>query len=94
MVYVPSSHFHPLDQICPRCLDHQMEMIAHQTVGMHLPAGLLAGSTQGLEKALSIQIIPKNLLPPIAPAHQMINSPLVLNAQLARHRHVLIQTIK
>jgi hypothetical protein len=24
----------------------------------------------------------------------MINSPLVLNAQLARHRHVLIQTIK
>src|SRR5437773_1968911 len=41
----------------------------------------------------SIQIVPKNLLTPIAPAHQMINSPFVLNSQqLARHRQVLIQT--
>ena len=58
----------------------------HQAIGMKLPAGLLAHCTQGLEKTFSIQIVPKNLLTPIAPAHQMINSPLVLNSQLTRHR--------
>ena len=29
---------------------------------------------------------------PIFAAHQMINSPMVLNSQLARHRQVLMQT--
>ncbi len=55
--------FHPSSQIWLRRLQNQMKMIAHQTVGIHLPPALLAGNTQGLEKALSIQIIPKNLLP-------------------------------
>ena len=64
----------------------------HQAIGMKLPAGLLTRCTQGLEKTFSIQIVPKNLLTPIAPAHQMINSTLVLNSQLARHRQVLMQT--
>jgi len=52
-----------------------MKMIVHQAIGMKLPAGLLTRRTQGLEKTFSIQIVPKNLLTPIAPAHQMINSP-------------------
>jgi len=77
--------FHSLNQICSRSLYHQMKMIVHQAIGMKLPAGLLTRRTQGLEKTFSIQIVPKNLLTPIAPAHQMINSPLVLNSQLARH---------
>jgi hypothetical protein len=59
---------------------------------MHLPAGFLTRRTKGLEETFSIQIVPKNLLTPIAPAHQMINRPLVLNSQLARHRQVLMQT--
>jgi hypothetical protein len=84
--------FHSLNQICSRGLYQQMKMIAHQTIGMHLPAGLLTRGTQGLEKTFSIQIVSKNLLTPIAPAHQMINSPLVLNSQLARHRQLLMQT--
>ena len=84
--------FHSLNQICSRSLYHQMKMIVHQAIGMKLPAGLLTRRTQGLEKTFSIQIVPKNLLTPIVPAHQMINSPLVLNSQLARHRQVLIQT--
>jgi hypothetical protein len=57
----------PFNQICSRSLYHQMKMIPHQTVGMHLPAGLLTRRTQGLEKTFSIQIVPKNLLTPIAP---------------------------
>ena len=44
-----------------------MEMIGHQAIGMKLPAGLLARRIQGLEKTFSIQIVPKNLLKPIAP---------------------------
>jgi hypothetical protein len=59
--------FHPLNQICSRRLHHQMKMIAHQTVGVHLPAALLAGGAQGREKALSIQMVPKNLFTPIRP---------------------------
>jgi hypothetical protein len=57
-----------------------------RSVGLHLPAGLLAGSRQGLQKVFPIQIIAKNLLPPIASAHQVVNRSLVLNSQLARHR--------
>jgi hypothetical protein len=68
-----------------------MKMIAHQTVGVHLPAGLLAGCPQGPEKISSIQIIAKNLLTPIASAHQVVNGSLVLNSQLARHHQALIQ---
>jgi hypothetical protein len=65
-----------------------MKMIAHQTVGVRLPAALLAGGAQGGEKALSIQIVPKNLFTPIASTHQMIDSSLVLDSQLARHRQL------
>jgi hypothetical protein len=67
-----------------------MKMIAHQTVGVHLPPGLSARGTQRLKKDLSIQIISKNLLTPIAAIHQVINGALVLNSQLARHRLTLI----
>jgi hypothetical protein len=68
-----------------------MEMIVHQTVGVHLPSGLLTSSTQPLEEARSIQIIPKNLLAPIASAHRVINGSFVLNAQLARHCQLMLQ---
>ncbi len=36
----------------------------------------------------SIEIVPKNLFTPIAPAHEMIDSALVLDSQLARHRQL------
>jgi hypothetical protein len=49
-------------------------------------------TSDGLKKTFSIQIVPKNLSTPVAPAHQMINSSLVLNSPLARHRQVLMQT--
>jgi hypothetical protein len=65
-----------------------MKMVAHQTVGVHLPAAPWAGGSQGGEKALSIQVVPKNLFTPIAPAHQMIDCSLVLDSQLARHRQL------
>jgi hypothetical protein len=54
---------------------------------------LLASGVQRGEKALSIQIIPKNLFTPIAPAHQMIDSSLVLDSLLARHRQPFDPTI-
>src|SRR4029450_5247023 len=66
-----------------------MKMVTHQTVGVYLPAGLFAGSAQDLQKTLSIQIILKNFLAPVPPAQQVINSALVLNSALARHREVL-----
>jgi hypothetical protein len=41
--------------------------------------------TLSLEKDLSIQIVSKNLLALIAPAHQVVDRALVLNSQLPRH---------
>jgi hypothetical protein len=55
---------------------------------VHLPATLLAGGAQGGEKSLSIQVVPKNLVTPIPPAYQMIDSSFVLDSQLARHRQL------
>src|SRR5437016_5345793 len=82
---------HSFDQICSWRFYHQMKMIAHQTVGVHLPPGLLASCAQGLEKISPIPIIAKDLFTPIAPTHQMIDRPFVLNSQLPRHRQVLIE---
>ena len=60
-------------------------MIAHQTVGMHLPFGLPAGFPQGGEEAFTIRVVPEDVLALIAVIHQVINRARILNAQFARH---------
>jgi len=52
---------------------------------MHLPARLLAGLGQGLDEIMPIHIIQKDLIPPVATAHEMIEGTWVLDAQPARH---------
>jgi hypothetical protein len=61
--------FHPFNQIRSRGLNDQMKMIAHQTIGVHLPSGLRTRRAEELEKTLSILSIPKNLLAPVAAFH-------------------------
>jgi len=60
-------------------------MVGHQTVGMHLPAGLLTRFGQGLEEILPAHVIQEYLLPAAASGHDMVYGAGVLKTELARH---------
>ena len=51
-----------------------MEMISHQTLTVHLPAGLAASLLQSNEKLLPIPVVQKNRPAPITAAHEVITS--------------------
>src|ERR1039458_4495218 len=51
----------------------QVEVVPHQVVGMHLPAGLLASLSQRLEQLLTINIIEKCVLSPAPWIHDVIH---------------------
>ena len=48
---------HARDKVCVRRFDHEVEMIGHQTIGMHFKARLLAGFRQGLEEILAVHVV-------------------------------------
>src|SRR5712692_10507321 len=52
--------FHAFGQIGLWCFHDQMEMIAHQTISVHLPAGLAASLAQGDKKLAPIFIVEKD----------------------------------
>ena len=61
-----------------------MKVVRHETIGMHLPTGLLAGFAQGLEKA-AVRIVLENPFAAVPAVHQVVNGARVLDSQLARH---------
>ena len=61
-----------LHQVRIRGFQHQVKVIAHQAVGVHLPAGLLARFRQRLDQILAVHIIDENVLPGV-PALRMID---------------------
>lgn len=65
--------FHSPDQIGLRRFDHQMKMIGHQTIRMHLPARFDARFTERAEEPLAIFVILEDGLAPISPIHEVIN---------------------
>ena len=62
----PQPPLHSGHQIGLGGLDHRMKMVGHRTIGVHLPAGLLARLGQGFQKPPPILIIPEDRLPPVA----------------------------
>jgi hypothetical protein len=46
---------------------------------MHLPAGLLTRLRERLQQPLPVLVIPEDRLPPVAPIHDVINRPRILN---------------
>jgi hypothetical protein len=42
---------------------------------IHLPTGFPAGFGQGLDEAMPVHIVEENILPPVSPAHKMIQRP-------------------
>jgi hypothetical protein len=60
-------------------------MVAHQAIRRHLKTGFVAGFGQGFEKILPVHIIPKEVLPPVAPAHDVVNGPSIFHSHFSRH---------
>jgi hypothetical protein len=65
--------FHPYDQIGLRGFEHEMKMIGHETIGVDLPAGFLAGLAEGKEKALTVEVVLENGFTAVAAIHHMID---------------------
>src|SRR6266404_5105335 len=79
--------FHAGDQVALGRLDHQMKMIAHQTIRMYLPIGLAARFGQRSQKEFPVSCIPKNSFPPVAAIHHVVNRPFILHSELSCHVH-------
>ncbi len=60
-------------------------MIRHETIGMNLKSGLLAGFSQRLQEQLAILLYAKNRFAPIASTHDMINGSWKLDTDFSRH---------
>lgn len=77
--------FHARHEVGARSFHHEMKVVAHQTISVHLPAGFLASFTQGFEKALAVLIIMENIFAPVAAVHEVVDRPFVLHAQPSGH---------
>src|SRR5439155_19608927 len=77
---------HARNQIGPRRFDHQMKMIADQTVAMNLPTGLLTDFLQRLQEQVPIFVTKENRLPSGPAIHYMINRAFIFHSQLSQHR--------
>jgi hypothetical protein len=63
----------------------EMKMIAHQTIGINLPACPCARLAEYFQKAISVDIVAKNCFPPVASIEEMIESAFVFDPDLAGH---------
>jgi len=50
---------------------------------VHLPPGFLAPVSQSFQKALAVNIIDENVLPPVSPIHDVVNCALTELASCA-----------
>jgi hypothetical protein len=68
-----------------------MKMVFHQTKGMNLEAGFLAGLAQGFDEIMAIALIKEDGFATISPAQDMIDRAGVLNAYGTCHPPILPQ---
>jgi len=71
---------HPRHQVGVGRLDHQVKVVAHQTIRMYLKTGLLARFRQGLKKILPIHVIHIDVLLAVPTAHDVVNRSGVLHS--------------
>ena len=90
----PQQPLHADHQVGLRSFDHQVEVIAHQAKGMHLPLRLLTRLLQSGQKALAVQIVLENILPAVATVDHVVNRSRILHAQFAGHPATLPRTAK
>jgi len=73
-----------------RCLDKQMHMVAHQNIGVKDKAGLLFIAPESIEIFVSVLIVQKDILSPVAAHDDVVKCARILYAGLARH---IVQSI-
>ena len=78
----PAHSFH---QVGLRGLDHQMKVVVHEAISMHLPTALLTGFGQGFEETVSVHVVEKYVFPSVPTTQDMINGPGIFHPQLAWH---------
>ena len=66
-----------------RRLQHQVVVITHQAIRMHLPSGLLTSLGQGLEEIVPIHIAQENIFAAVSTAHYMVDGPSIFDARRA-----------
>lgn len=76
---------HPGHQVGSRRFHHEMEVIGHETIGMHLPSGFPTGLGQRAEEQFSIRVAPEDGLTSIPAIHHVVDRARVLDSQLAGH---------
>src|SRR5208282_6646879 len=76
---------HAGDQIRAGCFDDQVKMVGHQAPGMDLLAGFFTRLVQRLYKRPEVLLLLEDGVTPIPSAHDVVNSPGILNAQFSRH---------
>ena len=76
---------HTRDKIVCRRLQQEMIVIIHQHVAVHHKASPFADLPKSRQEVLPILIVQENRLAPIAPAQQMIEGALILDACPTRH---------
>ena len=69
----------------PVCCARHRQVIADETPGMHLPAGLFASLRQCRQEHLTVLLASEYLLPRVPTIYHMINRPGIRNAQFAWH---------
>ena len=77
---------HTEDEIGLGRFGDEMKMIAHETPGMELPAGLVAGFAKGGEEGAPILIVAKDRFAPVAAIHDVVDGSGKLYAQRSWHR--------
>lgn len=81
----PEQPFHSRYQVGARRFHDEVEMITHQTVGVHLPRRALTSASEQDKEILPIGVIPKDVFAPITAAQEMVDGALVFNSELAWH---------
>lgn len=77
---------HAGDQVGVGGFDHQVKVIAHEAKAVHLPAGLLAALLQAAQELMAVLLIAKDGFLVVAPVHDVIDGPGILDAHLPCHR--------
>src|SRR2546423_8296247 len=83
----PQKPFHASDEIGKRRFDHEVKMIAHQAIGVHLPAGLFARFSQGRQKAVAVVVVLEDVFAATSAIDEVIDGSGIFDSELARHQH-------
>jgi len=85
---------HPCYQIGIGRFYHQVKMVRHQAVGMHLVTGLQARFGKRFEKVLAVHVIRKHVAFGIGATYDVVDAPRILHSEFARHQPPLCLNVR